>query len=405
MKLDRRGAFAILLFCLPCAVMLLKPWIVEAQYSPTPIRSGAIDPAVCTPASGPTERKLFYNTTTSKAKYCCAPNTWCEMGGGSPGGANTQVQFNDSGAFGGDAGLVYDKTLDNLTLLGSLTALNFATSGLGGGGVDMTNGTAPAAAAAHTVLYSDNIRNAPMQSLNNGDFFLSPCAVNDPKCLDVSEEFVGGQTGGGLLGELGWGTNNIGAALTNTNFGAAWPRLGALKSTTTATGGQGGSVYLGGSGGGYVGGNWSGNTLWHHTWIFRLNQTAGATTFTRFRLGLIPAATGSVEPTDGIWIRYDTNAAYSDAAFHVVCRSSSVNTEPAGPPTYAVVPANWYVVQLYSTTAGTVFFKLDANAPVSIASGCPTANLGPGYIIVTDTTSARDLQVDKYTLAVRGLAR
>lgn len=36
-------------------------------------------------------------------------------GGGTPGGSNTQVQFNDSGAFGGDAGLVYDKTTDTLT--------------------------------------------------------------------------------------------------------------------------------------------------------------------------------------------------------------------------------------------------------------------------------------------------
>jgi hypothetical protein len=36
-------------------------------------------------------------------------------GGGTPGGTNTQVQFNDSGAFGGDAGLTYNKTTDTLT--------------------------------------------------------------------------------------------------------------------------------------------------------------------------------------------------------------------------------------------------------------------------------------------------
>ncbi len=35
-------------------------------------------------------------------------------GGGTPGGSNTQVQFNDSSAFGGDAGLTYDKTTDTL---------------------------------------------------------------------------------------------------------------------------------------------------------------------------------------------------------------------------------------------------------------------------------------------------
>lgn len=36
-------------------------------------------------------------------------------GGGTPGGSDTQVQFNDGGAFGGDAGLTYNKTTDVLT--------------------------------------------------------------------------------------------------------------------------------------------------------------------------------------------------------------------------------------------------------------------------------------------------
>lgn len=39
-------------------------------------------------------------------------------GGTSPGGSDTQVQFNDAGAFQGDAGLVYDKTLNVLSIVG-----------------------------------------------------------------------------------------------------------------------------------------------------------------------------------------------------------------------------------------------------------------------------------------------
>jgi len=35
-------------------------------------------------------------------------------GSGTPGGSNTQVQFNDGGSFGGDAGLTYDKATDEL---------------------------------------------------------------------------------------------------------------------------------------------------------------------------------------------------------------------------------------------------------------------------------------------------
>jgi hypothetical protein len=42
--------------------------------------------------------------------------------GSSPGGSNTQVQFNDSSAFGGDAGLTYDKATDKLTVAGAVIA-------------------------------------------------------------------------------------------------------------------------------------------------------------------------------------------------------------------------------------------------------------------------------------------
>lgn len=56
--------------------------------------------------------------------YECSDNTpgaavWGAVSmGGSPGGSDTQVQFNDSGAFGGDSGLTYNKTTDVLTSTG-----------------------------------------------------------------------------------------------------------------------------------------------------------------------------------------------------------------------------------------------------------------------------------------------
>jgi hypothetical protein len=91
-------------------------------------------------------------------------------GGGSPGGVNTYVQFNDAGAFGGNAGFVFNKTTTTLTSnnfivtstanLGSnanivITGgtngqflatdgagnLSWATGGGGGGGASISNGT------------------------------------------------------------------------------------------------------------------------------------------------------------------------------------------------------------------------------------------------------------------------
>lgn len=41
-------------------------------------------------------------------------------GGGSPGGSDTQVQFNDSGSFAGDAGLTYNKSTDVLSATGGV---------------------------------------------------------------------------------------------------------------------------------------------------------------------------------------------------------------------------------------------------------------------------------------------
>ena len=46
--------------------------------------------------------------------------SWVEQtgGGGTPGGANTQIQFNNSGAFDGDANLTYDYTSQTLSVDG-----------------------------------------------------------------------------------------------------------------------------------------------------------------------------------------------------------------------------------------------------------------------------------------------
>lgn len=49
--------------------------------------------------------------TSGQTSYPVPPAT-----GGSVAGANTQIQFNDAGAFGGDAGLVFDKTTGKLTV-------------------------------------------------------------------------------------------------------------------------------------------------------------------------------------------------------------------------------------------------------------------------------------------------
>ena len=52
-----------------------------------------------------------------------------EIGNIYPGGSNTQVQFNDSGAFGGNANLTYNKTTSTLTINGTISATNLVSTG------------------------------------------------------------------------------------------------------------------------------------------------------------------------------------------------------------------------------------------------------------------------------------
>ena len=49
--------------------------------------------------------------------------------GGTPGGSNTQVQFNDAGAFGGSAGFTFDKTSNAMIVTGNVSGGNLSTAG------------------------------------------------------------------------------------------------------------------------------------------------------------------------------------------------------------------------------------------------------------------------------------
>jgi hypothetical protein len=75
--------------------------------------------------------------------------TWTASGGngggnGSPGGSNTQVQFNDAGTFAGDAGFTYDQNTNILTVF-QANATTF---------VGNLTGIASNATTANTVIYS-----------------------------------------------------------------------------------------------------------------------------------------------------------------------------------------------------------------------------------------------------------
>jgi len=74
-----------------------------------------------------TEGAMYYNDIANK--FRCYQNTgWTDCigtggGGGSPGGSDTQIQYNNAGSFGGDADFVWSSTGNTLTLGGTDTGI------------------------------------------------------------------------------------------------------------------------------------------------------------------------------------------------------------------------------------------------------------------------------------------
>lgn len=94
--------------------------------------------------------ELALNYADGILYYKTASNTLGTILTSTPGGLDTEIQFNDSGSFGGDSGFTYNKTTRTVTVTGNLTAANVtsqsyiqfgdgtrqytANAGTGGGG-------------------------------------------------------------------------------------------------------------------------------------------------------------------------------------------------------------------------------------------------------------------------------
>lgn len=133
-------------------------------------------------------------------------------GGGSPGGSNTQVQFNDSSVFGGDAAFTWDKTIGQLRVNGASSiklAIGGASDGLGGGGgnLDLYAGaTWIARANSFNPLGFQLVNNTYMFGWGAGGSFDTAIARNGAGVLEVNN---------GTNGQ--WGVIRSGTRDSSTN--------------------------------------------------------------------------------------------------------------------------------------------------------------------------------------------
>ena len=137
-----------------------------------------------------------------------------------PGGADTQVQFNDSSSFGGDSDFTYNKTTNTLTVV-NLTATNITTTG--SGSTTVTAGANIELNATNRVLITDTVfrlasmtttqRNA-VASPVNGDMIYNSTTNQIESYENNAWVATAGSSGGG--GDITRVNITAGTGLTGT---------------------------------------------------------------------------------------------------------------------------------------------------------------------------------------------
>lgn len=191
----------------------------------------------------------YFLQTDGTGNLSWAPANGGNGGNGNPGGANTQVQFNDAGSFGGDAGFTYNKIANILTvneiIVGNITA-NYIVSNsdveanvvvanyLYGDGSNITNVTAAHSSTANTV-----VNNAQPNITSVGTLTSLNLAGNITNANWTYSNYFSGN-GQPLFGIL---ASNIVGTIANANFSAyagnvvtaAQPNITSLGNLTSLT--------------------------------------------------------------------------------------------------------------------------------------------------------------------------
>jgi hypothetical protein len=194
-----------------------------------------------------------------------------------------------------------------------------------------------------------------------GGLFTGHVAVgSDPTAwvMLLDDFFSSQETAANFEGGLGWNVKSIGApvAFTVTTRASTWPNIGVIRmnaGTTVSTGitmscspttSDPGTLGLVQQMAG-----------WEMIAIFKINQTASI----RFKIGLANQFT-AVNPTDGVWLRFDTNVPDTNFIFEWRQASTS-NTVDSG---VAAETANFHKARIrgYSVggTTSKIGFQLDS---------------------------------------------
>jgi hypothetical protein len=149
-----------------------------------------------------------------------------------PGGSNTQVQFNDNGAFGGDADLTYEKSTNTLTNKGDIN--------LDDGGTFTTTLQMVTPTANRTISFPDSTGTVALVGGSSGQLLynLNGAVAGTGIIFDATTgtRFTlpfGYGTGAG--GTVTQGTDKATAVTLNTRCGTITMNAAALAAATTVS--------------------------------------------------------------------------------------------------------------------------------------------------------------------------
>ena len=165
------------------------------------------------PTTGLVQDELAVDTT-NKRIYIGNVSGAGDLIGSAPGGSNTYVQFNDSGNFGGDLGLSYNKTTDTLTVEGEL----FVNGG-----------------ALRTTAATFNVANTNATTLNLGGSATNISAGSATCTTTISGGTLLGSTTTQNLFNTVATTLNVGGAATILTMGAT-SGTAAIRNSTLRLG-------------------------------------------------------------------------------------------------------------------------------------------------------------------------
>jgi len=183
---------------------------------------------VTLPLFSSTEAGLTPLSGGGTTNFLRADGTWAAPagggGGGTPGGSNTQVQFNDSGSFGGDADFTWNKTTNVLGITGDVN--------LSDGGSFTTTLQTITPTAARTISLPDATGTVALISGSSGQVMYNLSGELAGSNLGISSGAFGYTAGGGTVTQA---TSKTTGVTLNNVCGQVTMNAAALAADTTAT--------------------------------------------------------------------------------------------------------------------------------------------------------------------------